>query len=145
MIGTRIDYCNAILYWTTKANVHKLQRVQNSIARIVTGTKITEDITPVFAQLHWLIIAEAIKRKVALLPFKARTTHQPAYHLCHQLQLCTQNRQIRSSTKISRLQLNSSKTVFVLSGNADPLVWLALQHHLTDDRSSLTSVACKMN
>jgi hypothetical protein len=52
MVGARLDYCNAILYGTSKSNIQKLQRVQNSIARIVTGTCRSEHITPVLARLH---------------------------------------------------------------------------------------------
>jgi hypothetical protein len=77
MVGARLDYCNAILYGTSKSNIQKLQRAQNSIARIVTGTRRSEHITPVLAQLHWLKIAERIEYKVALLTFKALTTGKP--------------------------------------------------------------------
>jgi len=52
MVGDRLDYCNAILHRTSKYNIQKLQRAKNSIARIVTGTRQSEHITPVFAQLH---------------------------------------------------------------------------------------------
>jgi len=52
---------------TNKPNIQKLQRAQNSIARIATGTRRSEHITPVLARLHWLKIAERIENKVALL------------------------------------------------------------------------------
>jgi len=42
MVDARLDYCNAILYGTSKSNIMKLQRAQNSIARIVTGTRRSE-------------------------------------------------------------------------------------------------------
>jgi len=38
-------YYAVLLYGTTESNAKKLQRVRNSIARIVTGTKRTEQIT----------------------------------------------------------------------------------------------------
>jgi len=119
----------------------KITTFQNSIARFLMGTKRTEHITPVLAQLHWLKIAQLIEYKVALLTFNALTTHQPAY-LYDQQQLCGPTRQIRSSDKINRLQLNSSKTVFAINHafrNATPLVWNGLPHHLTNDLSSLAS------
>ena len=37
--GARLDYCNSLLYGVWAANLHKLQRVQNTLARVVTGTK----------------------------------------------------------------------------------------------------------
>ena len=140
MVGARLDYCNAILYGTTKSNVQKLQRVQNSIARIVTGTRRTEHITPVLARLHWLKIAERIEYKVALLTFKALTTHRPDY-LYDQLYVCAPVRQLRSTVRTNRLQLNRSRTVFTDRAfrNAAPLVWNSLPHQLTNDLSSPAS------
>jgi len=41
MVGARVDYCNAILHGTSKSNIQKLQRAQNSIAHIVTGTRLS--------------------------------------------------------------------------------------------------------
>jgi len=61
MVGARLDYCNAILHGTSQSNIQKLQRAHNSIARIVTGTRRLEHITPVLARLHWLKIAERIE------------------------------------------------------------------------------------
>jgi len=69
MVGARLDYCIAILHRTSKSNIQKLQRAQNSIARIVT----------VLAWLHWIKIAEQIEYKVEVLTFKALTTGKPDY------------------------------------------------------------------
>jgi len=49
----------------SKSNIQKLQRSQNSIARIVNGTRWSEHITLVLARLHWLKIAGRIEYKVA--------------------------------------------------------------------------------
>jgi hypothetical protein len=54
MIDGRLDYCNSVLYRTSLANINKLQRVQNSAARIVTKSSRSDHITPVLAELHWL-------------------------------------------------------------------------------------------
>jgi len=83
MVGAKLDYCNAILHGKSESNIQKLQRAQNSIARIVTGTRRSEHITPVLTRLHLLKIAERIEYKVALLTFKAVTTGKS-----DQLQLC---------------------------------------------------------
>jgi len=136
MVGARLDYCNSILHGTSKSNIQKLQRAQNCIARIVTGTRRSEHITPVLARLHWLKIAERIEYKVALLTFKALTTGKPDY-LSEQLQLCAPVRQLRSSDRKNRLYLNSHRTTFASRAfrNAAPVVWNNLPHHLTDDLS----------
>jgi hypothetical protein len=56
MIGGRLDYCNSVLYLSSVSNVKKLQRVQNPIARIITGRRLSDHITPVLADLHWLSV-----------------------------------------------------------------------------------------
>jgi len=145
MVGARLDYCNAILHGMSKSNIQKLQRTQNSIARIVTGMGRSEHIASVLAQLHWLKIAERIEYKVALLSFKALTTGKPNY-LSDQLQLCSPVRQLRSSDKKNRLYLNSYRTTFDSRAfrNATPVVWNNLPHHLTDDLSRPASFHCNL-
>ena len=39
VVDSRLYYCNSILYITTKANITKLQRVQNSFARVVLDAR----------------------------------------------------------------------------------------------------------
>jgi len=102
MVGARLHYWNAIFHGTSKYNIRKLQCAQNSSARIVTGMRRSEDITPVHARLHWLKIVERIEYKVALLTFKSLTTGKPDY-LSVQLQLCAPVRQLRSSDRKNRL------------------------------------------
>jgi len=34
-VGSRLDYCNSVLYGTTNWNFDRLQRVQNTLARVV--------------------------------------------------------------------------------------------------------------
>jgi hypothetical protein len=36
IVATRLDYCNSLLYGSSKGNLAKLQRVQNSLARVVS-------------------------------------------------------------------------------------------------------------
>jgi len=126
-------------------NIQKLQRAQNSIARIVTGTRQSEHITPVLARLHWLKITEQIEYKVALLTLKALTTGKPDY-LSDQLQLCAPVRQLRSSNRKNRHYLNSHRTTFASRAfpNAAPVVWNNLPHHLTDDLSCPASFRCNL-
>ena len=95
MVCTRLDYCNAVLYGTSKSNIQKLQRVQNSLARIVTGTRLSDRITPVLARLHWLKIADRINYKVALLT--SRLSRQKAEYLFDLIRFNIAVRQLRFS------------------------------------------------
>jgi hypothetical protein len=145
MIGARLDYCNSILHGTSLSNIQKLQRVQNSLARIVTGTRRSEHITPVLARLHWLPLAMRVEYKVALLTFKVITTQQPSY-LYDLVKFRTSVRDLRSSSRINCLQTDSSKTVFASRAfrHSAPIIWNNLPSELTDDLSSLNSFKSRL-
>jgi len=53
-VTSRIDYCNSLLYGISDYNINRLQRIQNSAARILTNTRKYYHITPILQKLHWL-------------------------------------------------------------------------------------------
>jgi hypothetical protein len=46
MVNGRLDYCNSVLYRTSSSNINIFQRVQNSVARIITRRQPLDHITP---------------------------------------------------------------------------------------------------
>ena len=59
-----------------ETQLRKLQMVQNSAARLITGTRRRDHITSVLFSLHWLHIRQRIEFKLLLLVFRA------VHHLC---------------------------------------------------------------
>ena len=53
-VSGRLDYCNSLFKSLSKFNLHRLQSIQNSAARIVTNSSKYTRITPVLGKLHWL-------------------------------------------------------------------------------------------
>ena len=53
-ISCRLDCCNSLLFGISDGLLHRLQSVQNAAARLVTGARRCDHITPVLRQLHWL-------------------------------------------------------------------------------------------
>jgi len=53
-VVNRLDYCNSLLYGVADGLMRHLQSVQNAAARLVTGVRHCDHITPTLQQLHWL-------------------------------------------------------------------------------------------
>ena len=53
-ICCRLGYCNSMLYGMSDGLLWKVQSIQNAAARLVTGARRYDHITPVLRQLHWL-------------------------------------------------------------------------------------------
>ena len=63
----------------TLTNFDKLQRVQNRLARVITGTSRFDHITPVLEGLHWLPFKSRVSFQLATLAFKTRQSGEPGY------------------------------------------------------------------
>ncbi len=59
----------------------RLQILQNTAARLLTGTKRFDHITPVLASLHWLPVCLRVDFKILLLTFRALHGLAPDYIL----------------------------------------------------------------
>jgi len=55
------------LYGMSDGLFRKIQSIQNAAARLVTGTRRCDHITPVLRQLHWLSVRRRVDYKVACL------------------------------------------------------------------------------
>ena len=98
LVISRLDYCNSILYGLPKRELDKLQRVQNTAARLITGTKQYDHIKPAFQKLYCLPVESRIIFKVILITFKILHGLSPAY-LSSLLQEHYPSRCLRSSSK----------------------------------------------
>ena len=77
LISSCLDYCNSLLYGSSQANIHKLQRVQNVIAKLVCASNACS--SDALYSLHWLPINQRIKFKLASLTFKLLQHQSPSY------------------------------------------------------------------
>ena len=74
-----LDYCNSVLYGMLQANIDKLQRVQNILARVVVGAQWTSSSLTIRRDLHWLPVGHRIAYKLRLTTWKTLHTSQPLY------------------------------------------------------------------
>ena len=78
-VSSRLDSCNAVLYGLQDNEIAKLQRVQNTVAHLVTKCKKDEHMKPGLRVLHWLPVQQRIVYKIALLTYKALHGLAPRY------------------------------------------------------------------
>ena len=79
-ISSRVDYCNAVLDGAAAGVVRRLQMVLHAAARLITGARRMEHITPILRDtLHWLPVRQRIKYKIALMAFNCIRGTCPAY------------------------------------------------------------------
>ena len=79
LVSSKLDYCNSLYNGISQANLNKIQRIQNTLARVVTNTSKFEHITPIHKKLHWLPIKQRIDYKLCLLTYKTLQIQQPTY------------------------------------------------------------------
>jgi hypothetical protein len=136
LVTSRLDYGNALLHGQPKTQTQRLQKIQNTAARIVACIPRHEHITPVLKNLHWLPVEARIQYRVILLTFKALHDKCPSY-VTKMVELYKPKRALRSQDK-SLLCTPKTKTVtygersFVHSA---PILWNTLPLCLKEIRS----------
>jgi len=78
-VSSCLDYCNHLLVGVSARMLDKLQSLQNAAARLVTGTRKFDHITPVLRELHWLSVRQRVKFKTAVWVYKCLHGLDPAY------------------------------------------------------------------
>ena len=78
-VTSRIDSCNSLLFGLPRTEIHRVQMLQNTAARMVTRTSRTQSITQTLHKLHWLPVEKRIIFKLLLLTYKAQHGLAPSY------------------------------------------------------------------
>ena len=97
-VTSMLDCCNSLLFGLPAKITSKLQRIQNTAARLVSCVPRTSHITPVLQKLHWLPITSRITYKILLLTFKTYHGFAPSY-LSELLPRYTPVRTLRSASQ----------------------------------------------
>ena len=98
-VSSLLDNCNSLLYGIPDKDLSKLQRIQNSAARLIARSKKQNHITPILQELHWLPVNARIQYKVLLLTFNAVHGLSPHY-ISELITPYTPTRSLRSSSQL---------------------------------------------
>ncbi len=77
--SSRLDYYNVLYLGVSQSLLSRLLLVQNAGARLLTGTRNREHISPVLISLHWLPIKYRIHFKTLLFVYKGLHGLAPSY------------------------------------------------------------------
>ena len=79
LVSSRLDYCNSLFRGLSGFNQHKLQSIQNILARIFTNHRKYAHVTPILQKLHWLPVKYRCIFKTATLVYKFLHSGSPSY------------------------------------------------------------------
>ncbi len=96
LISSKLDYCNSLFIGLPLAQITRLQNIINSAARLISGVKKFDHITPTLKELHWLPIERRIEFKLLCMTFKALNGQAPQY-LIDLVKIYIPSRALRSS------------------------------------------------
>lgn len=104
-VTSRLDYCNSLLAGTTKANISRLQKAQNSAARLLTKTSKRDCISPILKELHWLRVEQRIAFKVLVHVYNLLHDPTAPQYLVSLLELHIPSRTLRSAAAYKPLSV----------------------------------------
>jgi hypothetical protein len=110
LVISRIDYCNALFTRLSSKNMSRLQRLQNSAARVVYAVGRRTEASPLITNLHWLPVVQRVTFKILLYVYKALNDQSPSY-IAQMFSYYVPARPLRSSNDTSRLVIHKFNTL----------------------------------
>ena len=108
-VTSRLDMGNSLLFGLPDVQLSRLQRIQNTAARVVTLTTKYSHIKPVLLDLHWLPVSSRIIYKLLLIVFKSLNGQAPAY-IQDMLNIYKPSRNLRSANRYLLQEIKSYRT-----------------------------------
>jgi hypothetical protein len=79
LVFSKIFYCSSVWSSTSGKNIKKLQYIQNFAARIISGHRKYDHVTPILKELNWIPVKEHLYYRDAVLAFKCMNGMVPEY------------------------------------------------------------------
>ena len=79
LVISHIDYCNSLFAGLPDVDIGKLQRVQNTAAKVILQKTHYDSVTVCLKELHWLPVHSRINHKILGLVYDALNCTGPKY------------------------------------------------------------------
>ena len=127
LVLSRLDYCNGLLGGLNNGLTNRLQRAQNSAARVINRVRRRDHITPILRSLHWLPIKMRVTFKICTCMYKILHGLAPDYLNCA-IARNAPTRALRSASDVTLLAVTVPKRTvgncsFAVAG---PTMWNSL-------------------
>jgi hypothetical protein len=123
---SRLDYCNSLFVNMNKANLFKLQKVQNAAARLVVRKTKRQSVARAMKELHWLRVESRIIFKILLMVYKCvKGQCSENLKIKYKMYNCRQQDYLQLQTK--SVNTKHGKRTFDYVG---PRLWNSLPPHM---------------
>ena len=78
-VTSKLDCCNSLYYGIADNQIKRLQCIQNTAAKLLSGAKKFDHVTPILKELHWLPVRFRVMYKFLTLTYKAIEGSSPVY------------------------------------------------------------------
>ena len=79
LVSSKLDYCNSLYSGISQSNLNKLQRIQNSLARVITNTSKYQHITPTLKKTT--LASNQTKNRLQTLSSHIQNTHKSTTYI----------------------------------------------------------------
>ena len=76
---SRLNYCCTLYFGLPDYLIQKLQYVQNSAARLISGTRMSDHISPVINGLGWLTMVNFVRYRILVVMYSCLCSEMPNY------------------------------------------------------------------
>ena len=79
LVFSKLLYCSSVWSSISGKNIKKLQYIQNFAARIISGHRKYDHVTPILKELQWIPVKEQLYYRDAVMAFKCMNGMVPEY------------------------------------------------------------------
>ena len=79
LVFSKLFYCSSVWSSISGKNIKKLQYIQNFAARIISGHRKYDHVTPILRELQWIPVKEQLFYRDAVMAFKCMNRMVPEY------------------------------------------------------------------